>query len=59
MVGGIHVLVNNAGLERLTPLDEITDEAEAVFRRVWRSTCGHVSRDALGGAVDAPTAERS
>jgi NAD(P)-dependent dehydrogenase (short-subunit alcohol dehydrogenase family) len=26
--------VNNAGLERMTPLDEATDEAEAVFRRV-------------------------
>jgi NAD(P)-dependent dehydrogenase (short-subunit alcohol dehydrogenase family) len=33
-VGAIHVLVNNAGLERMTPLDEATDEAEAVFRRV-------------------------
>jgi 3-hydroxybutyrate dehydrogenase len=32
--GAIHVLVNNAGLERMTPLDEATDEAEAVFRRV-------------------------
>lgn len=34
MVGEIHVLVNNAGLERLTPVDEISEEAEAVFRRV-------------------------
>ncbi len=33
-VGAIHVLVNNAGLERMTPLDDATDEAEAVFRRV-------------------------
>ncbi len=33
-VGPIHVLVNNAGLERMTPLDEATDETEAVFRRV-------------------------
>jgi NAD(P)-dependent dehydrogenase (short-subunit alcohol dehydrogenase family) len=33
-VGAIHVLVNNAGLERMTPLDETSDEAEAVFRRV-------------------------
>jgi len=33
-VGAIHVLVNNAGLERMTPLDETGDEAEAVFRRV-------------------------
>lgn len=33
-VGEIHVLVNNAGFERLTPLDEISAEAEAVFRRV-------------------------
>ena len=31
-VGAIDVLVNNAGLERITPLDE--PEAEAVFRRV-------------------------
>jgi NAD(P)-dependent dehydrogenase (short-subunit alcohol dehydrogenase family) len=26
--------VNNAGLERMTPLDDATDQAEAVFRRV-------------------------
>jgi 3-hydroxybutyrate dehydrogenase len=33
-VGEIHVLVNNAGLERMTPLDEITDAGESVFRRI-------------------------
>jgi 3-hydroxybutyrate dehydrogenase len=33
-IGEIHVLVNNAGLERMTPLDEVTDAAEGVFRRV-------------------------
>ena len=32
--GAVHVLVNNAGLERMTPLDDATDETEAVFRRV-------------------------
>ncbi|WP_439815086.1 SDR family NAD(P)-dependent oxidoreductase [Zavarzinia sp. CC-PAN008] len=30
----IDVLVNNAGLERLTPLDDASDENAAVFRRI-------------------------
>jgi NAD(P)-dependent dehydrogenase (short-subunit alcohol dehydrogenase family) len=30
----IDVLVNNAGLERLTPLDDMSDEVAAVFRRI-------------------------
>lgn len=30
----IDVLVNNAGLERLTPIDEGGDEVEAIFRRI-------------------------
>ncbi len=32
--GTIDVLVNNAGLERITPLDDASAETEAVFRRV-------------------------
>lgn len=30
----VDVLINNAGLERLTPLDDISDAAEAIFRRI-------------------------
>jgi 3-hydroxybutyrate dehydrogenase len=30
----IDVLVNNAGLERLTPLDDFSNENEAIFRRI-------------------------
>jgi NAD(P)-dependent dehydrogenase (short-subunit alcohol dehydrogenase family) len=30
----IDVLVNNAGLERLTPLDDMSDEVAATFRRI-------------------------
>ncbi len=33
-LGHIDVLVNNAGLERLTPVGEGGDEVEAVFRRI-------------------------
>ena len=32
--GGIDVLINNAGLERITPIAEGGDEVEAVFRRI-------------------------
>ena len=30
----VDVLINNAGLERLTPLDDHSDAAEATFRRI-------------------------
>jgi NAD(P)-dependent dehydrogenase (short-subunit alcohol dehydrogenase family) len=30
----IDILINNAGLERLTPLDDYSDEAVAIFRRI-------------------------
>jgi len=33
-IGPLDVLINNAGLERLTPLDDPSNENEAVFRRV-------------------------
>lgn len=33
-VGPLDVLVNNAGLERFTPLDDPSAEAEATFRRI-------------------------
>jgi 3-hydroxybutyrate dehydrogenase len=33
-VGRVDVLVNNAGLERLTPLDDSSAENEATFRRI-------------------------
>jgi NAD(P)-dependent dehydrogenase (short-subunit alcohol dehydrogenase family) len=33
-IGAIDVLVNNAGLERITPLDDPSAEAEALFRRI-------------------------
>ena len=33
-LGGIDVLVNNAGLERLTPVDGPSPETETVFRRI-------------------------
>lgn len=33
-IGPLDVLINNAGLERLTPLDDLSTENEAVFRRV-------------------------
>jgi len=32
--GQLDVLVNNAGLERLTPIDEMDEEALALFRRI-------------------------
>lgn len=33
-VGSHDVLINNAGLERITPLTDTSDETEAVFRRI-------------------------
>src|SRR5580698_960458 len=30
----VDVLINNAGLERLTPLDDLSKAAEAIFRRI-------------------------
>jgi 3-hydroxybutyrate dehydrogenase len=33
-IGPLDVLVNNAGLERLTPLDDTSAENEAMFRRI-------------------------
>jgi 3-hydroxybutyrate dehydrogenase len=33
-IGGHDVLINNAGLERITPLSDKSDESEAVFRRI-------------------------
>jgi NAD(P)-dependent dehydrogenase (short-subunit alcohol dehydrogenase family) len=33
-IGRLDILINNAGLERLTPLDDDSAENEAVFRRV-------------------------
>ena len=33
-IGALDVLVNNAGLERITPLDDRSAETEAVFRRI-------------------------
>ncbi|HZX86850.1 MAG TPA: SDR family NAD(P)-dependent oxidoreductase [Reyranella sp.] len=33
-IGPLDVLINNAGLERLTPLDDPSAENEAIFRRV-------------------------
>jgi NAD(P)-dependent dehydrogenase (short-subunit alcohol dehydrogenase family) len=33
-LGQIDVVINNAGLERLTPLDDTSDAALAVFRRI-------------------------
>jgi NAD(P)-dependent dehydrogenase (short-subunit alcohol dehydrogenase family) len=33
-IGALDVLVNNAGLERITPLEDTSKEAEAMFRRI-------------------------
>jgi 3-hydroxybutyrate dehydrogenase len=33
-IGALDVLVNNAGLERVTPLDDLSDDNEATFRRI-------------------------
>ena len=33
-IGGIDVLINNAGLERLTPLSDTSEDNEANFRRI-------------------------
>ncbi len=33
-IGSLHVLINNAGLERLTPLDDLSAETAQAFRRV-------------------------
>ncbi len=33
-IGALDVLVNNAGLERITPLDDRSEETAAVFRRI-------------------------
>ena len=33
-IGALDVLVNNAGLERITPLDDSSPEALAIFRRI-------------------------
>ena len=59
VAGDVHVLINNAGLERMTPLDEATDEAETVFRRIvdinivgtYLATRAAVRRMADGGAI--------
>ena len=57
--GTVDVLINNAGLERMTPLDEATDEATAVFRRIvdinivgtYLATRAAVRRMPEGGAI--------
>ena len=33
-IGNLDVLVNNAGLERMTPLDDPSEETERIFRRI-------------------------
>jgi 3-hydroxybutyrate dehydrogenase len=33
-IGPIDVLINNAGLEQLTPLDDLSDEVVQIFRRI-------------------------
>lgn len=33
-IGPLHVLINNAGLERMTPLDDPSAETLAIFRRI-------------------------
>ncbi len=34
LLGPIHTLINNAGLERMTPLDDFSADNEATFRRI-------------------------
>ena len=58
-VARVDVLINNAGLERLTPLDEVSSEVERVFRRVvevnvvgtYLTTRAAVPRMPGGGAI--------
>ena len=58
-VGRLDVLVNNAGLERITPLDDQSPEAEATFRRIveinvvgtYLVTRAALPRMADGGAI--------
>ncbi|NRG17755.1 SDR family oxidoreductase [Rhizobiales bacterium] len=33
-IGAVDVLINNAGLEIITPIDDPSDETEAIFRRI-------------------------
>jgi 3-hydroxybutyrate dehydrogenase len=37
-IGSLDVLVNNAGLERVTPLDDPGPDNEATFRRIYFAT---------------------
>ena len=49
----LDVLVNNAGLERMTPIEDGSDENEAVFRRIIDDQRHrHVPRDPRGAAAD-------
>ena len=55
----IDVLVNNAGLERITPVDDQSLETEAIFRRIvdiningtWWVTCEAAPKIPQGGRV--------
>jgi 3-hydroxybutyrate dehydrogenase len=55
----LDILINNAGLERLTPLDDGSDENEAVFRRIveinvtgtFLTTRAALARMSAGGRI--------